>query len=77
MQDEDTDVRIRACKLIESLWLLYIHEKQQNKRDQQAHDHLFTHIKAGELLAEAVSGPMNRICLSVSILNLSVGCGHE
>ncbi|CAO0803180.1 unnamed protein product [Mucor circinelloides] len=53
VQDEDTDVRIRACKLIESLWLLYAHEKQQSKRDQQAHDHLFTHIKAGELLAEA------------------------
>lgn len=68
MQDEDTDVRIRACKLIESLWLLYVHEKQQNKRDQQVYDHLFTHIKAGELLAEAVSGSMNRICLSVSIL---------
>ncbi|KAL9539350.1 hypothetical protein MBANPS3_010310 [Mucor bainieri] len=52
VQDEDTDVRIRACKLIESLWLLYIHEKQQNKRIQE-HEHLFTHIRAGELLAEA------------------------
>lgn len=54
VQDEDTDVRIRACRLIESLWLLYTHEKQQNKRTHE-HNHLFPHIKAGELLAEAVS----------------------
>ncbi|KAI7908207.1 armadillo-type protein [Cokeromyces recurvatus] len=43
--DDDIDVRSRACKLIECLWLLYQHEKQE-------HD-FFQHLQAGELLVEA------------------------
>ncbi|CEP11303.1 hypothetical protein [Parasitella parasitica] len=58
-QDEDSDVRIKACRLIECLWLLFIHERRQNKKNQHR-NHLFTHIKAGELLAEAATNT-NRV----------------
>lgn len=58
VQDEDTDVRIRACRLIENLWFLYCHEKIQKKKNR-IQDHVITffqHIKAGDLLIEAVKG---------------------
>jgi hypothetical protein len=56
IDDQDPDVRIRACKLIESLWLLYQHEMhEQNKRTTDIKSvHFFHAIQPGPLLIQAV-----------------------
>jgi hypothetical protein len=57
VHDEDTDVCIRACKLLEQLWLLYKHEKRQQKKyrdPSQGIIFFFPHTDAGKLLADSV-----------------------
>ncbi|KAI8877524.1 hypothetical protein K501DRAFT_230121 [Backusella circina FSU 941] len=58
IDDQDPDVRIRACKLIESLWLLYQHEMhEQNKRTTHHIKSIsfFHGIQPGPLLIQAVN----------------------
>lgn len=52
VNDEDSDVRIRACTLIGELWILYNHEKLQNKKKANEDIIFIHHIKAAELLVE-------------------------
>lgn len=55
IDDQDFDVRIRACRLIQNLWVLYNHEKLQQKRKYQPEAIFFEHIHAGKLLVEAAN----------------------
>lgn len=54
MYDQDPDVRIRTCILLENLWYLYKHEQQQHKKLDLEKNIFFHHINAGELLIQAV-----------------------
>jgi hypothetical protein len=53
--DQDCDVRIRACTLVYNLWILYNHEKHQSKKPSTHDDNniFFHHINASELLVES------------------------
>lgn len=56
VDDADPDIRIKACKLIESLWYLYQHEKQQNKKRVVMNHVVFFHsIPAAELLVQSAN----------------------
>lgn len=60
MYDEDSDVRIRACGLIEALWTLYKHEQGQNKKKTQEDIVFIHHIRGAELLVECATD-VNRV----------------
>lgn len=55
IDDQDSDVRIRACRLIQNLWVLYNHEKLQQRKKFQLETIFFEHIQAGKLLVEAAN----------------------
>ncbi|KAG1350294.1 hypothetical protein G6F62_003322 [Rhizopus arrhizus] len=59
VDDQDPDVRVRACRLIEQLWYLYEHEKQQQKKREckvEWKEVIFFHfIHADELLIQAAN----------------------
>lgn len=57
VDDQDPDVRVRGCRLIEHLWHLYVHEKHEQKKrtNYVPQSVFFEHIQAGELLTLAVS----------------------
>ncbi|OBZ83108.1 hypothetical protein A0J61_08840 [Choanephora cucurbitarum] len=55
--DDDTEVRVRTCRLLKSLHLLYLYEMQQNKKGQNKEENgiiFFQKIEPAELLVEAV-----------------------
>lgn len=59
MNDQDCDVRIRACTLIEKLWIVYNQEKESRKRTPKK-EMFFENIKPAELLVECARD-INRV----------------
>ncbi|CEG74148.1 hypothetical protein RMATCC62417_09404 [Rhizopus microsporus] len=57
VDDQDPDVRVRGCRLIEHLWHLYVHEKHEQKKrtNYVPQSVFFEHIQAGELLTLAAN----------------------
>ncbi|KAI8991810.1 armadillo-type protein [Mycotypha africana] len=57
LNDEDTDVRSKLCRLIGNLWKLYYHEKHESRKKTQEHEEMtefFPKINPGKMLTEAV-----------------------